>query len=88
MALWFDQHAAMDGADQFSIDTSATGDVVNDFTVGTDKFRMSMAAWQIGDRDLLVEGATNKTGPGGFSKSAEYVVISKNLSSITTANAA
>ncbi len=83
-----DTYTGGGGADQFSIDTSATVDVVNDFTVGTDKFRMSMAAWQIGERDLLVEGATNKTGPGGFSKSAEYVVISKNLSSITTANAA
>lgn len=83
-----DSYTGGGGADQFSIDTSTTVDAVNDFTVGTDKFRMSMSAWQIGDRDLLVEGATNRTGPGGFSKSAEYVVISKNLTSLTTANAA
>ena len=83
-----DSYTGGGGADQFTIDTSATVDTVNDFTVGTDKFRMRQSAWQIGDGDLLVEGATNRTGPGGFSKSAEYVVISKNLTSITTANAA
>lgn len=83
-----DTYTGGSGGDQFSIDTSATVDAVTDFTVGTDRFRMSMSAWHIGDSDLIVEGATNRTGPGGFSKSAEYVVISKNLTSITTANAA
>lgn len=83
-----DTYTGGGGADLFSIDTSATVDTVTDFTVGSDRFRMRQSAWQIGDGDLVVEGATNKIGPGGFSKSAEYVVISKNLASITMTNAA
>ncbi len=76
------------GADGFTASSISTFDLVTDFTPGTDKARISQSGWHIGDSDLLVEGATTKTGPGGFSNNAELVIITNNVTSLTASNEA
>ena len=76
------------GADSFQFNSTVGSDIVADFSSGTDRLQMSIGALQIGDGDLLVEGAVATGGPGGFGASAELVILTANIAGLTAADAA
>jgi Ca2+-binding RTX toxin-like protein len=77
------------GADRFFLNSPSGSDTLTDFVSASDKIVVSQAAIRVGDGDTTVEGAVTKSGPGGFATSAEWVVVTGNISgSITTTNAA
>lgn len=88
------------GNDLFIFDTRETGsdypgvqpytDYVGDFTSGQDKLMLRMVAFQVGDRDTVIDGGVERSASGGFANSAELVVFSQNLPSysLNTYNAA
>lgn len=76
------------GADGFTLNSTVGSDIISDFLSGTDKIRISQSALPVGDGDLLVEGAVTVTAPGGFSSTAELIIVSTNLSSISATTAA
>jgi len=53
--------------------------VVMDYIHGLDHLGISQSALPVGNRDLVVDGATTTTGPGGFDSSAELVVITADI---------
>jgi Ca2+-binding RTX toxin-like protein len=65
------------GADVFLFgNAGGRGDLMQDFVAGTDKIGIDQSLMgAIGDGDNLVEGAVKLAGPGGFSTSAEVVII-------------
>jgi Ca2+-binding RTX toxin-like protein len=76
------------GSDFFVLNSKVGSDTFTDFISGTDDVRILQAGIKIGDGDALVEGAVTRAAPGGFSTSAEVVVFSSNLASLTAASAA
>jgi prepilin-type processing-associated H-X9-DG protein len=77
------------GPDSFWAPATDGVDVVTDFTTKSDRVLVDYA-WKIGDyvAHPSIDRKTNRTGPGGFSLSNELVIITRNVSSITMANAA
>jgi Ca2+-binding RTX toxin-like protein len=73
------------GADRFSLTSEIGTDSVSDFLPGSDRVSFQM---NIGDGDLLVEGATTRRAPGGFATTAELVVMSRRAAGLTTTAAA
>lgn len=77
------------GADTFALNDLLSSDTITDFTSGSDKLRISQSSIRIGDGDTLVEGARWQDGAGGFSTSAELVIVAHDISgAITSASAA
>ena len=76
------------GADQFRFNSTIGADLVSDFALGIDQLAFRQSSLGIGDGDLLVEGATILTGPGGFATTAELVIVTTNIAALTAANAA
>lgn len=77
------------GADTFVMDSLVGSDTVTDFQSGTDKLRILQSAIAVGDGDASLERAVQVFGPGGFSKAAELVIVSEDISgAITTTSAA
>lgn len=52
-------------------------DFVLDFVHGIDKVLIDQGDLHVGDGDAVVDGATQISGPGGFSTGAELVVVTK-----------
>lgn len=52
---------------------------VMDFEAGLDTLSVSQAALPVGNGDLVVDGATTITGPGGFDASAELVILAADV---------
>lgn len=52
---------------------------VMDFEAGLDTLSVSQAALPVGNGDLVVDGATTITGPGGFDASAELVLLAADV---------
>lgn len=78
-----DQLSGGDGADVFVFNSSIGADTVRDYVQGSDKLRVSMAGLRIGDADVLIEGALQSAGPGGFSAAAELVDISAPVADLS-----
>jgi Ca2+-binding RTX toxin-like protein len=77
------------GADTFVFNSKTGADGVTDFVSGTDKLRFSQAALPIGDGDTVLEGGVTLASPGGFLKTAELVIATKNIAGgITSSSAA
>lgn len=76
------------GSDVVVLDNRSNSDIVLDFVSGTDDLRFRMGTLGIGDGDLVVDGATTRTAAGGFSSSAELVIFSSNVASLSTSTAA
>ena len=77
------------GSDIFTFSSLVGADTVSDFAGGVDKLNVSQAGIPIGNGDTHVDAAETHAGPGGFSKSAELVIFTSNISgAITTATAA
>lgn len=76
------------GSDVVVLETRASADTVLDFVSGTDDLRLRMGTLAIGDGDLSVEGAATRSAAGGFSSSAELVIFSTNVVSLSTSTAA
>lgn len=76
------------GIDVVVLDNRSHSDTVLDFVSGTDDLRLRMGTLAIGDGDLLVEGAVTRSAAGGFSSSAELVIFSTNVASLSTSTAA
>lgn len=83
-----DRITAGTGIDVVVLDNRSHSDTVLDFVSGTDDLRLRMGTLAIGDGDLLVEGAVTRTAAGGFSSSAELVIFSTNVASLSTSTAA
>lgn len=52
---------------------------VMDFEAGRDSLRVSQTTLPVGNGDLLVDGATTITGPGGFDAGAELVILAADV---------
>jgi len=76
------------GSDRFVFNSKVGADVLIDFVSGTDRLAFSQSALRVGDGDLLLEGSLLRAAPGGFATSAELVVFTTNVASLTTAAAA
>ena len=76
------------GADVFALNSKVGSDRVSDFASGSDDLRISMATLRIGDGDTALDGAVTRAAAGGFARSAELVVFTSNVASLTTSNAA
>ncbi|WP_410498808.1 hypothetical protein [Chitinibacter sp. S2-10] len=78
------------GADRFVFDSKSGFDTVKDFATGSDKIVFdSSGLGGLGDKDGILEGSVIRGAPGGFTKAAELVVFSSNISgSITAVSAA
>ena len=76
------------GGDRFVFNTKLGSDTITDFVTGVDKLGFSQAGLKLGDGDTVVEGATVRSAPGGFSTSSEVVIFSANLGSLTASAAA
>jgi serralysin len=71
------------GTDTFAFGTVTGGaDTVTDFASGTDKlrFRSDSTLLNIGDGDTVLDSSELVTGPGGFFKTTELVVVSGDIS--------
>jgi Ca2+-binding RTX toxin-like protein len=76
-------------ADTFVFNGTNGFDTIIDWSSAADTLRFSMSAIKVGDGDTLVENATVRSAPGGFSTAAELVIFSSNIAgAITTASAA
>jgi Ca2+-binding RTX toxin-like protein len=67
------------GNDRFVLDSLLASDTISDFLSGADRLQVSMAAIAVGDGDTVVEGAVTRSAPGGFTTSAEVVLMTTNL---------
>jgi Ca2+-binding RTX toxin-like protein len=68
------------GSDLFVLDNKAGADTVTDFVSGTDKIQISQLGIRIGDGDTIIEGAAIRpSGAGGFTNSAELVIMQQNI---------
>ena len=76
------------GADRFTFTSKVGSDTVTDFLSGTDKLAFSQAGLKVGDGDVVVEGAVVRAAAGGFASSAELVIFSSNVASLTATSAA
>ncbi|WP_410498802.1 M10 family metallopeptidase C-terminal domain-containing protein [Chitinibacter sp. S2-10] len=78
------------GSDRFVFDSKSGYDALRDFVSKTDKMVFDNSSLGgIGDKDATMEGSIIRSTSGGFSKAAELVVFSSNISgAITTTNAA
>jgi Ca2+-binding RTX toxin-like protein len=76
------------GADTFVFTSLAGVDSVGDFSGIDDTLRIGMAGIHIGDGDTVVENATTRAAPGGFSTAAELVIFTTAISGSITAEAA
>jgi Ca2+-binding RTX toxin-like protein len=77
------------GSDTFMLRSLVGSDTITDFASGTDRIMVRQSTIHVGDGDTLVEGAVTVVGPGGFSASAELIVVTGNIAgSITAASAA
>lgn len=77
------------GADDFVFNSKLGTDLVYDFRSGSDDIAVSQAGVRVGDGDTVVEGAVVRAASGGFSATAELVIIQSNIAgAITTASAA
>ncbi len=77
------------GIDTFVFNSLVGADTVTDFASGTDRMRISQSGLRIGDGDTSVEGGVVAAGPGGFSSTAELVIVSSDIAgAITAASAA
>lgn len=77
------------GADDFVFNSKVGTDLVYDFKTGSDDLGFSQAGVRVGDGDTVVEGAVVRAASGGFSATAELVIIQSNIAgAITTASAA
>jgi Ca2+-binding RTX toxin-like protein len=84
-----DRLAGGAGADRFVLNSLSGSDTLTDFVSASDKIVVRQSALRVGDGDTTVDGATSRSGPGGFAPSAEWVVITANIAgSITAASAA
>lgn len=52
---------------------------IEDFEAGFDTLRVSQATLPVGNGDLVVDGATTITSPGGFDASAELVILAADV---------
>ncbi len=82
-----DQLTGGTGTDAFVFNNTNGKDTITDFVSGTDDLHIDQSVFGIGDGDLIVEGALTRPAPGGFSSSAELVIFTTNLASLS-ANAA
>lgn len=72
----YDNMSGNGGSDQFVFTgASAFGDQITDFATGFDKIAIDQSDVPIGDGDLVIDGAVTLAGPGGFSNTAELVVM-------------
>jgi Ca2+-binding RTX toxin-like protein len=76
------------GVDTFVFNDVLASDTITDFISGSDKLSISQAGIAVGNGDTTIDGATTVAGPGGFATSAELVIATNNLASLTAANAA
>jgi Ca2+-binding RTX toxin-like protein len=76
------------GNDQFRLTSATTSDLIYDFKTGSDDIAVSRAGIAIGNGDTTLNGATSKPGPGGFSNTAELVIITGNISGAITPESA
>jgi Ca2+-binding RTX toxin-like protein len=76
------------GADMFVLNSLVGTDTVTDFVSGTDHLLLNLAGLGVGNRDLLLDGATTRAAPGGFAHEAELVLFSARMASASAANAA
>lgn len=65
------------GSDLFVISDIAW-DNIRDMEIG-EKVKVDQAHVSIGDGDNVVDGAVTITGPGGFSRNAEFVMLAKDV---------
>jgi Ca2+-binding RTX toxin-like protein len=75
------------GADRFQFDSLLAADVVTDFAHGVDRLQFDQSSLSIGDADLVIDGATTISAPGGHTATAELVIASTALSGSITASA-
>ncbi len=76
------------GADAFRFDSQVGSDTITDFISGTDKLQFRQASLKVGDGDILVEGGVVRAAPGGFATTAELVIFTTNVASLTSTAAA
>ncbi|HEY6512970.1 MAG TPA: hypothetical protein VI032_13380 [Burkholderiaceae bacterium] len=76
------------GSDVIVLNSKVGSDRITDFASGSDDLRISMAGLRVGDGDTAVEGAVTRAAAGGFAASAELVIFTGNVASLTTASAA
>jgi Ca2+-binding RTX toxin-like protein len=76
------------GNDRFVLSSAATADRITDFASGADKLAVSQAGIRVGDGNT-VSSSASVSGPGGFSNTAELVVVTGNIGgAISAASAA
>jgi Ca2+-binding RTX toxin-like protein len=76
------------GNDRFVLSSAAASDTISDFTTAADKLAVSQAGIRVGDGNTTIS-STSLAGPGGFSNTAELVVVTGNIGgAITAASAA
>lgn len=84
-----DTITAGSGTDTIVCDSLVGTDTITDFSHADDTFRISMKAIKIGNGNTTVDSPATRNAPSHFSRSAELVVFTSNISgSITTAKAA
>ena len=76
------------GADEFRFDSLTGSDVVSDFGSGSDRVGIGRSALPVGNGDLVVDGGVMITGPGGFAATAELVILTTSLASLSPSAAA
>lgn len=76
------------GVDTFVLNTSTGNDTLLDFVSGTDRLKLDLTAMAIGNRDAVLDEATLRDAPGGFTGDVELAVFSATMSTATTTNAA
>lgn len=86
----YDTMSGGGGSDDFVLNSRIGYDRITDFLSGTDNLVLDNSSLGgLGDKDGVLEGAVLRANSGGFSKSAELVVISSNIvGAITNASAA
>jgi Ca2+-binding RTX toxin-like protein len=68
------------GADRFVLDSRSGTDRLIDHVSGVDRIAVAQSGLRIGDGDTVVDGARTVAGPGGFAPSAEWVVLTRDIS--------
>lgn len=76
------------GSDRFVFNSKLGSDTLTDFLTGIDKLGVGQLGLRVGDGDTVVEAALERAAPGGFSASAELVIFSSDLGSLTATAAA
>jgi Ca2+-binding RTX toxin-like protein len=71
------------GSDTFNLASQEAAwqdmSMVTDFEAGTDTLAIDESSLPIGNGDLVVDGATTITGPGGFDAASELVILTQNM---------